>query len=846
MARFNSSILGPIQTVNSTTATGIFTLNNVLAQMPSNWPMYTISSGGGGSWTNPDLANASYDSVSFSVTTQESIPAGLIFKPDGTKMYIIGQNADAVFQYGLSTAWDLSTASYDSASADVSGQEDAPKSVFFKDDGTSFYIVGTTSDAVYQYNMTSAWDLSTASYASKSADVSGQETSPRCVRFKTDGTSFYICGSASDAISQYDMTTAWDVSTASYASKQLDVSAQEGSPFTFDFSPNGDKVWLVGTSDTVREYTLSTAWDISTGSYESSVSFTTSNEDATVVSMTFESDGSKMYLLGAATDTVYQYSTVASAWTNPDIANASYDSVSVSVLTETAASSDLFFKPDGTKVYITDNGPDEINEYNLTTAWDLSTLSYVQNFSCASQDSSIAGTFFKPDGTKMYVVGIVNDRVNEYNLSTAWDISTASFSQNFNLNTEEPAPRAIYFKPDGTKMFITGQTGDEINEYSLSTAWDVSTASASQVFDVSSQETSPQGLFMSPNGDKLYIVGYNSDAVFQYSLTTAWDISTMSYDSISFSVSSQETLPTGIAFKPDGSKMYITGIITDAIYQYSTVAPAWSADLSSASYDSKSFSFTSQDTIPFGLAFNNNGTKMYMLGGFNDTVYQYSLSTAFDVSTASYDSVSFSVASQDSNSFNITFNNNGTKMYMVGATGDSVYQYSLSTSFDMSTASYDSVSFSVASQDITPYDVAFGSSGTKMYIVGFNNDSLYQYSLSTAYDLSTASYDSVSFSVATQETQPTDFAISSDGTEIYVVGLANDTVYKYTLSTAWDLSTASYASVSFSVASQENVPRSVTFNSSGSKMYILGSQNNSVFQYSTQVKHEQANNIKRP
>jgi DNA-binding beta-propeller fold protein YncE len=257
-------------------------------------------------------------------------------------------------------------------------------------------------------------------------------------------------------------------------------------------------------------------------------------------------------------------------WTDPDIANASYDSVSVSVLTETFASTDLFFKPDGTKVYITDNGPDEINEYNLTTAWDLSTLSYVQNFSCSSQDVSIGGTFFKPDGTKMYVVGIIGVKVYEYNLSTAWDISTASFNQNFSVSTEEPAPRAIYFKPDGTKMFITGQTGDEINEYSLSTAWDVSTASASQVASVSSQETSPQGLFMSPNGDKLYIVGYDGDAVFQYSLTTAWDISTMSYDSISFSVSSQETLPTGIAFKPDGSKMYITGINTDAIYQYST------------------------------------------------------------------------------------------------------------------------------------------------------------------------------------------------------------------------------------------------------------------------------------
>ena len=38
---------------------------------------------------------------------------------------------------------------------------------------------------------------------------------------------------------------------------------------------------------------------------------------------------------------------------------------------------------------------------------------------------------------------------------------------------------------------------------------------------------------------------------------------------------------------------------------------------------------------------------MYVVGSSLDTVYQYALSTAWDVSTASYDSVSLSVSSQD-------------------------------------------------------------------------------------------------------------------------------------------------------------------------------------------------------
>lgn len=50
---------------------------------------------------------------------------------------------------------------------------------------------------------------------------------------------------------------------------------------------------------------------------------------------------------------------------------------------------------------------------------------------------------------------------------------------------------------------------------------------------------------------------------------------------------------------------------------------AW--DVSTASYASKSFSVASQDDAPTAVAFNNDGTKMYICGATNDTIYQYSL-----------------------------------------------------------------------------------------------------------------------------------------------------------------------------------------------------------------------------
>ena len=76
----------------------------------------------------------------------------------------------------------------------------------------------------------------------------------------------------------------------------------------------------------------------------------------------------------------------------------------------------------------------------------------------------------------MFIVGSGSNTVYQYSLSTAWDVSTASYdSVSFGLTGQEASVSGIRFKPDGTKMFIVGYSGDSVYEYSLSTAWDAST-----------------------------------------------------------------------------------------------------------------------------------------------------------------------------------------------------------------------------------------------------------------------------------------------------------------------------------------------------------------------------------
>ena len=77
----------------------------------------------------------------------------------------------------------------------------------------------------------------------------------------------------------------------------------------------------------------------------------------------------------------------------------------------------------------------------------------------------------------MFLTGYNGKDVNEYTLSTGFDVSTASFVDSFSVSSEESAPTGLAFNDDGTKMFVSGKTGDDVNEYTLSCAYKVTSSS---------------------------------------------------------------------------------------------------------------------------------------------------------------------------------------------------------------------------------------------------------------------------------------------------------------------------------------------------------------------------------
>jgi hypothetical protein len=276
--------------------------------------------------------------------------------------------------------------------------------------------------------------------------------------------------------------------------------------------------------------------------------------------------------VGATTPSTGNFTTLTAAGntilSNVNVLGASYDSVSFSVTAEESTPTDLFFSLDGLKMYIVGVLGDEVNEYNLSTAWVVSSAVFAASFSTLSQDTSVHGLFFRADGTKMYIVGQTNDVVFQYTLSTPWSVATASYdSISFSVASQDTSPSGLWFKPNGLSMYLVGNTGDAVYQYTLSTAWDVSTATFLQSFSVSGQETVPNAVTFTGDGSRMFVTGQTGDDVNVYNLATPWDISTSAFVNV-FSVSAQTTAPQGIYIKPDGTKMYIVESTNDTVFQY--------------------------------------------------------------------------------------------------------------------------------------------------------------------------------------------------------------------------------------------------------------------------------------
>lgn len=250
-----------------------------------------------------------------------------------------------------------------------------------------------------------------------------------------------------------------------------------------------------------------------------------------------------------------------------DISTATFDGISFSVSTQDAITTGVHFKPDGTKMYTIGDVTNRVHQYTLSTPWDITTAIY-DNVSFLTGGSSPSGVTFSPNGTELYTTeGANTDRVYQYTLSVAWDLSTASLTGSFSVVSQSTSPQGVRFHPDGTRMFVIDYTNSGVYQYTLSTPWLVTTASFDASFLGATQDANNRDIEFAADGTKFFIPGQNTDRIYQYSMSTPWDVSTASYDVNFISTSAQANYGTDMTFKPDQTIFFVVDFTT--VYQYS-------------------------------------------------------------------------------------------------------------------------------------------------------------------------------------------------------------------------------------------------------------------------------------
>ena len=264
---------------------------------------------------------ASYDGKSLNIESETSSQSvgGIHVKPGGDSFYV-ANGRDVIHRYNLTNSWDLSSASYTGDSYSVSSQINYATDLFFKPDGTKMFVLGGgTSEYIYEYSLTNPWDITSASYNNTSLNISGEDNNPNGMHIKEEGDRFFIIGRGDDSVWSYSMSSAWDIGSGSYDNIKFDVSRpsryENGYPTDIFVKPGGEKFFVMfAAGEDILSYDLSSTWDVTTASY-SGKQFSVSSEDVFPQGIYFKEDINKLFLLGEASEVfanqeagVYQYS----------------------------------------------------------------------------------------------------------------------------------------------------------------------------------------------------------------------------------------------------------------------------------------------------------------------------------------------------------------------------------------------------------------------------------------------------------------------------------------------------------------------------------------------------------
>ena len=235
---------------------------------------------------------------------------------------------------------------------------------------------------------------------------------------------------------------------------------------------------------------------------------------------------------------------------------------------------------DGIHWYGWDKDNDKVIHFTASTAWDASTLSSSDELSITDSASrDFSHIRISENGNYFYRSTLRN--IYKYDLSTPWDISSASLASTTPNPFKFPSNDAVInFKRDGTKMLLNDYSENRTVLYDLSTPWDTSTLT--RIKKVDYKPFFNPSLKISPDGTDLLGLysSFGNTSIYRREWLTPWELDSTESDTFgkqkfysSITRSITEFIP-----RPGGHLDYkllpLSGSFADRLYKYNTTDSA--------------------------------------------------------------------------------------------------------------------------------------------------------------------------------------------------------------------------------------------------------------------------------
>lgn len=222
-------------------------------------------------------------------------------------------------------------------------------------------------------------------------------------------------------------------------------------------------------------------------------------------------DGTKMFYVDENTESIYQYALDTSY-------NTSSKELQFTETLDTNDVSGLDFNNDGTKLYVVewDSTPPVVAyEYKLEDPYNVSNMSLSSSYTI-TDDSAVSqmrgeGIEWGDDGNKLYFASSIEDSgVIVYDAGEAYDLSTISFSHRVGLGD----PVDMRFNDDGSKLYLPAVSGENIDQYNLTTNYNVTTAMHEHTITIPGDGNI--GGVDWANQDHFYVTEYDRNEILHY------------------------------------------------------------------------------------------------------------------------------------------------------------------------------------------------------------------------------------------------------------------------------------------------------------------------------------------